>query len=163
MANNLGNLIQRTLSFIQKNADAKIPVPGQYAAADIELLDLIESTLPAVRAHLEIQEFHKALEAIIALSNAGNVYIDEQAPWTLKKTDPVRMMTVLYMLCETIRALGLLLLPFMPDAAEKILDAVAVGQGDRTLSSYSAAARLTPGTILAVPVPIFPRYEAKAA
>jgi len=163
LANNLGNLIQRTLSFIQKNAEAKIPTPGEYTAADTALFDQIETTLPTVRTHMDAQEFHKALEAIINLSNAANVYIDEQAPWTLKKTDPARMVTVLYVLCEVIRNLGLLFLPFTPDAATKILDAVGVERGARTFASYGLASRLSPLAPLPAPTPIFPRYENKAA
>jgi len=163
LANNLGNLIQRTLSFIQKNAEGKVPAPGEYIAADYALLEQIETTLPTVRAHLEAQEFHKAIEIILALSNAANGYIDEQAPWTLKKTDAARMMTVLYVLCETIRNLSLLFLPFMPDAADKILDAVSVDKTQRKFEFYGRAGVLKSGILLPVPEPIFPRYENKAA
>ena len=161
LANNLGNLVQRTLSFIQKNADAKVPTPSAYTPLDTTLLDAIESALPTVREHLDKQEFHKAIEAIIGLSNAANLYIDEQAPWTLKKTDIARMATVLYVLCEAIRNLGLLLLSFIPDSAGKILDAVAVGQGARSFAHYGQADRLMKGTALPAPQPIFPRLETK--
>ncbi len=159
LANNLGNLVQRTLSFIQKNADARMPQPGEFAAADQTLLNQIESTLPAVRAHMDAQEFHKALDATIGLSNTANIYIDEQAPWALRKTDPARMVTVLYVLCETIRNLGLLLLPFIPDSAAKILDAIGVGENARTFASYGLTSRLSPLVSLPAPQPIFPRIE----
>ncbi len=159
LANNLGNLAQRTLSFIQKNAGAAVPQPGAYTNADNILLAQIETTLPAVRAHLDKQEFNKALEVIWQLSAAANAYIDTEAPWSLKKTDPARMQTVLYVLLETIRNLGLLLLPFMPESAGKILNQLAIADDQRCFMSYGKQNQLKPNNTLPIPSGIFPRYE----
>jgi len=159
LANNIGNLVQRTLSFIQKNAGAAVPRPGEYQPQDERLLNQIEQSLADIRENMDRQEFHKALESILALAAAANVYIDAEAPWTLKKTDSARMTTVLYVLCEIIRALGFLLLPFMPDSAGKILDAVAVALNKRTYEYYGKVTALVPGTPLPAPQPIFPRFE----
>ena len=81
----------------------------------------------------------RALEAICEVVGAANRYVDAQAPWTLRKTDPARMGTVLYVLAETIRQLALLTQPFMPDASERILDQLAVPRSARTLASYRGA------------------------
>jgi len=163
LSNNIGNLVQRTLSFIQKNAGAAVPMPGAYQPQDERLLNQIEQTLDDVRAYLGRQEFHKAIEIILALSNAANTYIDSEAPWSLKKTNTARMATVLYVLCEVIRSLGLLLLSFIPESAAKILDALAVPADQRTYESYGKKSALKPGAALPVPEPVFPRYESKAA
>lgn len=163
LSNNIGNLVQRTLSFIQKNAGTAVPAPGAYQPQDERLLNQIEQTLADTRGYLDRQEFHKAIEVILSLASAANTYIDAEAPWSLKKTDPARMATVLYVLCEIIRALGFLLLPFIPESAAKILDAVAVPPAQRHYEFYGKKSALAPGTPLPAPAPIFPRYESKAA
>ena len=116
LANGLGNLAQRTLSMIQKNCDGKVPVPGEFNAEDKALLKQAQvDMLATARTELDQQRFHKALDAIWQVVTNANGYIDAQAPWGLKKTDPARMATVLYVLAETIRCLGLIVQPFMPD------------------------------------------------
>lgn len=163
LANNLGNLIQRTMSFIQKNAEAKVPVPGAFQQQDKDLFTQMDTALGMVREHMDRQEMHKAIEVIVNLSNAANVYIDSEAPWGLKKTDVERMNTVLFVLCEAIRALGLLLLPFIPDSANKMLDVLAIPENQRNFASYGREGECKPGTPLPPPTPIFPRFEEKAA
>jgi len=162
LANNLGNLVQRTLSMIAKNCDGKVPVPGILEDADKELLEKTGQTLLiAVRGEIEKFQFSKALEEIIHVATAANMYIDTQAPWTLKKTNLERMGTVLYVLAETIRNLGLIMQPFTPDAAAKILDQVAVTERDFTCMGATHA--LKPGTSLPAPSGVFPRLEAAPA
>jgi len=164
LSNNLGNLLQRTLSFIQKNAGATVPHPAQLQANDQLLMTQIDMAIRTVRDHLDKQEFHKAIETIVGLSNSANSYIDSEAPWTLKKNNEIdRMNTVLFILCEAIRALGLLLLPFIPDSAHKMLDAIAVPENQRNFAAYGRAGECKPGTPLPPPAPIFPRFEEKAA
>ena len=113
--------------------------------------------LAATRMELDKQRFHKALEEIWSVVNAANGYIDAQAPWGLKKTDVARMNTVLYVLAETIRCLGLVVQPFMPESAGKILDQMAVGAGDRDFTAINATHALKPGTKLPAPQGVFPR------
>jgi methionyl-tRNA synthetase len=109
------------------------------------------------------QQFHKALEAIWLVVTEGDRYVDEQAPWKLKKTDPARMGTVLYVLAETIRHIGLLVLPFMPESGAKILDQLAVGEGDRSFAALGPEHALKSGTDLPKPEGVFPRFEEETA
>ncbi len=157
LANGLGNLAQRTLSMIQKNCDAAVPEHGEFSGDDKKMLEQAYSLLAQVRDELDAQRFHKALEAIWQVVINANAYIDTQAPWSLKKTDPPRMATVLYALAETIRCLGLIVQPFMPDSAAKILDQVAVAGNSRRLECLSAAHALKPGMALPAPAGVFPR------
>ena len=164
LANNLGNLVQRTLSMIAKNCDGKVPTPGVFDAVDKELLEKSgQSLLVAARGEFEKLQFSRAIEEIIQVSTAANLYIDAQAPWTLKKTDPPRMATVLYVLAETIRNLGIIMQPFTPGAAKKILDQVAVPESERDFTFMGAAHDLKPGAPLPAPEGVFPRFVEKAA
>ncbi|MFH1158905.1 MAG: methionine--tRNA ligase [Pseudomonadota bacterium] len=158
LANNLGNLVQRTLSMINKNCDAKVPQPGILEDADKTLLDRAgQGMLVAVRAEFEKMQFSRAIEEFISVSHAANLYIDEQAPWTLRKTNPARMATVLYVLAEVIRNLGLIIQPFTPVAAQKILDQVVVPPSARDFSFIGEAHALKAGTELPKPEGVFPR------
>src|SRR5262249_51014551 len=105
---------------------------------------------------------HRALEQIWEVCGAANRYVDAQAPWTLRKTDPVRMATVLWVLAECLRCLALLTQPFMPEASAKLLDLLAVPEGERLFAAMSST--LAPGTALPAPTGIFPRHvEPEAA
>jgi methionyl-tRNA synthetase len=104
------------------------------------------------------------MDAIWDVVNAANVYIDVEAPWSLKKTDTVRMNTVLYVLCETIRCLAIMIQPVMPDSAAKMLDQLKIGADARGFDALSADKALAVGTIIEQPQGIFPRLvEEKAA
>jgi len=158
LANNIGNLVQRTLSQINKNCEGKVPTPGILEDVDHALLNHVgQEMLIAVRGEFEKLQFSRALEEIVRAANAANAYIDEQAPWTLKKTDTARMQTVLYVLAEAIRNLGIILQPFVPVAANKILDQVAVAADAREFAFIGAQHALQPGTELPKPEGVFPR------
>jgi methionyl-tRNA synthetase len=102
-----------------------------------------------------------ALEAIWRVVGEANRYVDEQAPWALSRSDPARMRTVLYTLAETLRHLAVLVQPFVPDAARKLLDQLAVPQGARDFAAL--AEPLAPGSRLPKPEAIFPRFVEEAA
>ncbi len=89
---------------------------------------------------------------------AANRYVDQQAPWALAKSDPARMNTVLYVLAETIRQLAIPAQPVIPDAAGRLLDQLAVGQGARDFAALGPVGALKPGTALPPPEPVFPRW-----
>ncbi|MFO0997880.1 MAG: methionine--tRNA ligase [Alphaproteobacteria bacterium] len=167
LANDLGNLAQRVLSFIAKNAGAATPQPGALDPADRALLDQARGLLPAVRALLavgdtaavsNVPEFHRALETIWTAITAANAYVDKQAPWTLRKTDPHRMNTVLYTLAECLRCVAIVLQPFMPGSMAKLLDQLAAPKTKRGFAAIGEADALQPGTPLPAPQGIFPRY-----
>lgn len=158
LANDFGNLAQRSLSMIAKNCAGAVPDKGAFTDADHALLSKAYGLLDRVRSEMDVCAFHKALDAIWEVVGDGNRYVDEQAPWTLKKTDPVRMATVLYVLAETIRVLALLVQPFMPESMGKMLDQLAVGAQDRAFDKIGAAHALVSGTSLPAPAGVFPRY-----
>ena len=108
LANDYGNLVQRVLSMIQRNCDGRLPQPGALTADDRALLDASAALLGRVREEMAVQALNRALEAIFEVIGAANRYVDAQAPWALRKTDPARMATVLFVLAETIRRIALL-------------------------------------------------------
>ncbi|CBN79628.1 Methionyl-tRNA synthetase [Ectocarpus siliculosus] len=186
LANEVGNLAMRTLSMAVKNCGGQVPRPAAAADAgdvdeggdkalgredfdltpeDKELLKSAGECLGVVRPLVgETQQLHKALEAILLVSRDANRYVDFQAPWKLKKTDPDRMKTVLWVLLETIRHVGILYQPFVPEAAGKLLDQLGVPEGDARLFAAldqggGGRFSLQPGVPLDKPVPVFPRIE----
>jgi methionyl-tRNA synthetase len=144
LANSFGNLAQRTLSMVAKNLGGIIPAPGKDVP-DRELLDQVRNA-----ADREVPEafdrfaFSVGIEAWLKAVFACNAYVDSQAPWALRKTDPERMAAVLGTLvaavCELTRAIA----PIIPQSAEKLLGLIASGEG---------------GTPIAQPTPLFPRLE----
>jgi methionyl-tRNA synthetase len=162
LANDFGNLAQRVLVMINRNCEACVPEPGAFSAADSGLLDAVRSLVETVRTHLSEQGFHLALEAIWRVVGEANRYVDEQAPWALSRTDPARMRTVLYTLAETIRGLAILTQPFVPGAAGKLLDQLAVPEAARRFAAL-ADAPLEPRTCLPKPEGVFPRFVEEPA
>ncbi|MBL8687908.1 MAG: methionine--tRNA ligase [Rhodospirillaceae bacterium] len=158
LANDFGNLAQRVLSQIAKNCEAKVPVAGALTDADKGLLALAHGLLPRVRGEYDEQQFHKALEAQWEVVGAANRYVDEQAPWALKKFDPARMATVLYVLAETIRHLAILAQPVMPQSASRMLDLLAVPEDQRSFAALGPSGALKSGTALPAPQGVFPRH-----
>jgi methionyl-tRNA synthetase len=158
LANNIGNLVQRSLSMINKNCEAKVP---EYDGNYNELLDHAKTVFPAIKEAMSVQNFTEALEIIVCLAKEANSYIDEQAPWTLKKENPERMKVVLYKLAETVRYIAILLQPFVPNAASNILDQLAVPEDKRTFKFLNQEFALVPGTTLPTPYGVFPRLEVK--
>jgi len=160
LANDLGNLAQRVLSMINRNCDSRIPADDSVQTEDDRSLLLAAAGLPdALRDRLDVQAFHEALDRIWSVVRAANGYVDRQAPWALRKSDPVRMAAVLYVLAEVLRHLGVLIQPFMPTAASTLLDQLAVGPERRTFAALvDPASRLAAGTPLPKPAGIFPRF-----
>jgi methionyl-tRNA synthetase len=158
LANDLGNLVQRTASMVYKNCEEKMPMPGALAEHDLALIQGAEAILPSLRDYMKDQAIHKALEAIWQVIAAANRYVEAEAPWALRKTDVTRMATVLYTVIEVIRHLGIYLQPFMPDSAAKILDLLGVSKDERTFSHIGKQYRLRGNTPIQEPTPIFPRY-----
>lgn len=162
LANNLGNLAQRSLSMVAKNCEGKVPQPGTLAPEDHELLARAERLLEKSRTAYEAQDFHASLEAIWTVLGDTNAYFAEQAPWVLRKTDVERMNTVLYVTLEVLRIVAILIQPVMPGSAGKLLD--VLGQDDGGARSFAAiGTAIVPGTALPAPTPIFPKYEEPAA
>ncbi|MGE4314358.1 MAG: methionine--tRNA ligase [Pseudobdellovibrionaceae bacterium] len=159
LANGLGNLAQRTLSMVVKNGEGKIVARSLLTDADSELLDAAYATLSAVREHAKSFRFNRAIEEIWKVVYKANAYIDEQAPWTLKKTDLERMNVVLSVIAETLRVLGILIRPLMPQSADRLLDQLKVEEGARDFAYATAEHALATDTLIDAPQGIFPRIE----
>lgn len=154
LANDIGNFCQRSLSMIAKNLGGVVPTPNLHAE-DTVLITTARDTLDIIRPLMDEQQFHKVLESIWHVLGDANRYVDAQAPWALKKTDPKRMETVLYTCAEVARIVGILIQPFMPDSADKILNLVQVPQENRTFAHISEP--LQGGTHFPKPEGVFPR------
>ncbi|MFJ4229718.1 methionine--tRNA ligase, partial [Paenarthrobacter nicotinovorans] len=161
LANNFGNLAQRSLSMVAKNCDGKVPQPGALTAEDEALLAQAGALLETARSAFEKQEFSRALEAMWTVLGDTNAYFAEQAPWVLRKTDLERMNTVLYVTLEVVRIIAILAQPVMPSSSAKLLE--VLGQPEGEARQFSAiATSLVAGTELPAPAPVFPRYEEPA-
>jgi methionyl-tRNA synthetase len=124
LANDLGNLAQRTLSMIAKNCECRVPPSGPATEADATLLAVVGAMLAEARAAHDAVRPDLALDAIWARVSAVNGYLNEMAPWALRKTDPARADVVLYHAAEAIRRIALLVQPAMPDSAAKTCSTV---------------------------------------
>ncbi len=155
LANDLGNLAQRSLSMIARNCDGRVPEPAALTAADRELLAAADALLEEVRAQHEVQAINRALDAIWKVVADANRYFAAQEPWALRRSDPARMASVLYVTAEVLRQIGILVQPYMPQSAGKLLDLLAVPQGRRNFTDL--ATRLEAQRQLPEPRPIFPR------
>ncbi|MBL4803487.1 MAG: methionine--tRNA ligase [Alphaproteobacteria bacterium] len=158
LANGLGNLAQRTLSMIHKNCDGAYPEPQEFTNEDKALFDkAYKEMLPEMQKAAHDFKMHRMLEAIWRVVGEANAYIDEQAPWVLKKEDPKRMETVLYVLADVIRCLAIAVQPVTPDAAAKMLDQLQVDADKRDFAHISPDFALKPGTAIDKPEGVFPR------
>jgi len=158
LANDLGNLAQRSLSMIFKNCAAQIPAVGSLTQDDQKILSAADNLLPQIRDLMERQSIHQALDVIWKVVSDCNVYFAGQAPWALKTTDPIRMATVLYVTAEVVRQIGILISFIMPGSSQKLLDQINVPRDRRGFGDLGQEGRLISGTVLEKPEGVFPRY-----
>ena len=158
LANDLGNLAQRSLSMIAKNCDGLVPKPGDFTEADRAILAAADETSARVEAAIDDFVIHRALEIIWALVADTNRYFAGQEPWAHKKTNPERMNTILYVTAEVLRQIGILVQPIMPESTGKLLDQLGVPQDARDFAQLGPKGRLSPGIKLPAPQAVFPRY-----
>jgi methionyl-tRNA synthetase len=158
LANDFGNLAQRSLSMINKNCEARVPMPGVFTPEDEAMLAQVDALLGKARKAMEDFAIHQVLNEVWAVVAEANRYFAAQAPWVLRKTDPARMETVLYVTAELLRQTAILVQPAIPTAAGKLLDLLAVEADARDFSRLGPGHRLVPGVGLPAPVGIFPRY-----
>jgi methionyl-tRNA synthetase len=161
LANEFGNLAQRSLSMVAKNLDGVVPEPVATNDDDRELLNAADGLLEKVRAHFDNQAMHLALEAIWLVLGAANRYFSAQQPWVLRKSespaDRQRFGTVLYTTLEVVRIAALLVQPVIPESAGKLLDQLDQPADQRSFAAIGT--RLAPGTVLPAPGGVFPRYQ----
>jgi methionyl-tRNA synthetase len=161
LANDLGNFAQRSLTMLARNLNGRIPAPGSFSDEDSRLLAAVDGLLAACRAAFNDQQIHLALNAIWAVVAEANRHFAAAAPWELRKTDPARMATVLYVAAEVLRHVAILAQPVMPGAMGRLLDLLAVPADGRSFAALGAGGRIAPGTALPTPSAIFPRYVEK--
>ena len=166
LANSFGNLAQRTLSMIAKNMDGKLEAFEQ-ADADRDLLALV-GTACAEELSREFNDlsFSSGIEAWMRAVYACNQYVDEQAPWALKKTDPERMQAVLQTLFMALRDLAIAIQPVIPAKAAALLDQLGIPQDERSFAALADSdwfnRLVASGFTVAPPTPLFPRLELPA-
>jgi methionyl-tRNA synthetase len=156
LANDLGNLAQRSLSMIAKQYGGVLPEPGDFSDNDKAILAQADGMLALARTAMATQQIHQALNAVWAVVAEANRYFAGEAPWALAKTDPKRQATVLYVTAEVVRQIAILAQPVMPAASAKLLDSLGVAVDARDFAALST--RIRPGTVQPAPAPVFPRY-----
>jgi len=161
LANDLGNLAQRSLSMVGKHCEAKVPQPGTLTAEDKEILAAADALLAQSQEAMGEQAIHQMLAAVWQVVADANRYFASQEPWALRKTDPDRMATVLYVTAEVVRQVAILAQPVMPDSAGKLLDLLGVDADARSFENLGETGRLSPGSGLPTPEGVFPRYVEK--
>jgi methionyl-tRNA synthetase len=158
LANDLGNLAQRSLSMIAKNCEGRAPTPGSLSPADAGML--ADAWELAAKARTAMTEFalHAMLAEIWKVVADANRYFAAEEPWKLAKSDRTRMETVLWVTAETLRNVAIMSQPVVPLAASRLLDLLAVGDDRRAFAHATATEKLGAGVTLPAPAPIFPRY-----
>ena len=163
LANDLGNLVSRAITMAIKYCDGKIPAPPA-GALERKLPDLAQKTVTEVEACFADMSLHKALMAVWELISAANKYIVENEPWSLAK-DPAnqeKLMAIMYRLLEVLRAVAILISPFMPQAAEKILRTVGLEPSpEMNLDVIRNSEPLPAGNLLVRGESLFPRISAE--
>jgi methionyl-tRNA synthetase len=163
LANDLGNLAQRSLSMIARNCGGALPGPGALSQNDEAILRAADGMIATSRSAMATQQLHQVLNAAWAVVAEANRYFAGEAPWALAKSDPPRMATVLYVTAEVTRQIAILAQPFMPASCAKLLDLLGVPANQRDFSFIGGRHRIAAGTNLPAPSPVFPRYvEAEA-
>jgi methionyl-tRNA synthetase len=158
LANDLGNLAQRSLSMIARNCDGVVPEPGELTDADQAILSAADALPDKARAAMHDFALHAILGEIWSVVGEANRYFAAAEPWVLRKTDPARMATVLYVTAEVLRIVGIMIQPIVPAAAAKLLDLIGIAPDRRGLAAIGAGQRLAAQSRLMQPQAIFPRY-----
>ena len=157
LANEYGNLAQRSLSMVAKNCGGAVPTPGELTADDEALLAAARGAYAQAAEHVGTQSLHLYLEACWKVLAAANKYFSAQEPWKLRKTDETRMATVLWVTIEVVRIITLLVQPVMPESTARLLDLLAVPADARDFAALDTP--LVAGTPLPAPVPVFPKFQ----
>lgn len=163
LANSFGNLAQRSLSMIFKNLSGKLQAGLQLADVDAALESQVDEAIAGLRTNFDRLAFSDGLEAWMRAVFACNQYVDEQAPWALRKSDPERMAAVLMTLFRCVRSLAISVRPVVPDSADNLLDQMGIAADARSFAALDEsdwfAALAASGFVLDKPVGVFPRLE----
>ena len=163
LANDLGNLAQRSLTMVARAFGGALPKPGTLNDNDQTILAAADAMIGKATEAMKTQQLHQVLNAVWAVVADANRYFAGEAPWALAKNDPQRQGTVLYVTAEVLRQIAILAQPFMPASAAKLLDLLGVPANERDFSFLGGKHRIASGARLPAPAPIFPRYVEPAA
>ena len=158
LANDLGNLAQRSLSMIAKNLNGVMPAFGQPEASDRELLEQAYGLVDKARAAMNDLALHTLLAETWKVVADANRYFASEEPWIKRKTDQARFEAILAVTAEVLRVIAIIAQPTIPESAGRLLDLLGVPADLRMFSHTNAGYRVDAGTILPPPQPIFPRY-----
>jgi methionyl-tRNA synthetase len=163
LANDLGNLLHRTLNMIGRFNGGVIKATGDVEEIDKELAQLVQNTVSQYEKYMDVMDINAAIKVVWALISRTNKYIDETAPWALAKDEKkkLRLDTVLYSLAETLRIVAILITPFMPTTGPKIWAQLGLTSNfeEVTLDDVKSWGNLPAGVVVGKPEPIFPRIE----
>lgn len=160
LANELGNLCQRTLSMVFKNCGKAAPTPGEFTEEDEALLASARGLHERCASAISEQKIQSYANELIEMVWDANKYIDTMAPWALRKTDEQRMATVLYVIMEVLRHVAILYQPIIPGSANKILDLLSVPEDERSFEYLEGDDyKIKPETPISKPKGVFPRIE----
>ena len=157
LANNLGNLAQRCLSIIAKNCDGRVPVAGAASPAEEALVESVAAAEAGMTDAMADLAIHTALEAIWSAARDANQYFADQAPWSVRKTDPARADTILYYAAEAVRRIAIMARWAIPESADKLLDLLGQGTDRRDFDALTRP--IESGIALPAPSGVFPRLE----
>jgi len=160
----VGNFIHRSLTMTWKNFDGRIPHAGEMEAEDVAMTDAIAAYVAEIADALETFRFRLALERLIDLGRRGNVYFDAMKPWVTRKTDPLRTATTLQVCFRVVRALCVLMTPFLPHASERLAKTLGIplplGGPEGGPDGWSLALEpVKPGTPFKEPSALFPKLD----
>jgi methionyl-tRNA synthetase len=163
LANDLGNLAQRSLTMIARQFDGKLPAPAALTENDKAILAHADAMIDKAREAMKTQQLHLVLAAVWTVGAQANRYFAGEAPWSLAKTDPQRQGTILYVTAEVLRQVAILAQPFTPEGAAKLLNLLGIKADGRQFAALGGAMRIAAGNALPAPSPVFPRYVEPAA
>ena len=158
LANDLGNLAQRSLSMVGKAFGGTLPAPSDFSESDKVMLYGADSMIKFARDFMKTQQLHMVLNYAWNVIGHANQYFTVEAPWAKAKTNPSRQGTILYVTAEALRQIGILIQPFVPSSAGKLLDQLSIPLGERAFDTLGGDHRIKPGVRLPPPKPVFPRY-----
>jgi len=160
LANDLGNLLNRSVAMVNKYVDGQAPAPGTATGLEEKLAGTALKAAQESGDHLEHYSFHKALISIWELVRAANRYIDEAAPWTLfKNQEKERLDTVVFNILESLRFIGVMIHPFIPETAENLLGQIGLPENHTGRKLIESWGGLAPGTRVNKGAPLFPKID----
>ena len=161
LANDLGNLLHRTVSMIEKYHGGVVTNTGVIEAVDEDLMALVKSTAENFAKDMDAMEINSAIKGVWALISRANKYIDETAPWILAKDEAkaARLQTVMYNLAETLRVVAILVAPFIPSTSPKIYTQLGLEVPAEFLLTDAEFGKIADGTKVQKGEPLYPRIE----